>query len=753
MANIEQIIQDAERRAQHSFDAVRIALAGATTELAALYANPGMVGKSAVTDPAPPGPFTPATPPTLTEVVLDTTGAPGEAPGTDKLPDVMEGLRERPKFSKLPPVLVFPSRPSEMEDFTEPAPDINATLDLGEAPSMDPGEQPTRPEIVLPQQPGQLRQLQSTAPNIRTDFRVPEPPALLERIGEAPTVRDRAEPEAPQIDIPLFSAVAPAAPGDAPAEIATELIKTYRETAPAFIAALEGQLDARMEKINPEFHNQMALLEGRLRSFIVDQGTALRPEIENAIYERSKDKVSAEFRRARDSAYSDAAKRGLTLPDGAAFSAVRHARLAGADANARAAVEIAVKQAEMEQQNIQFAITTSNQLRATALQASISYHQSLVSINGQAVDVAKAVVNNIIEAYNASLKVYSAKMEGYKAEATVYEAHLRAIATTVEVYRSRISALQAMVQVDATRIEAYKAGIGALQATADLYQSQIQALVAQTGLEKLKLEAFGAEVEAYRAEAQAKAAEWQGYAAAIGGEEAKAKLYAANMDGFRALVESKRAQMEGYKVGVDAKIAGLGAERLKIEGYAAKVQAYAAKAQAKRGAWDGYSAGVSGETAKIQGYSAEVGAYAQEVAGWKAQVDANAAKISGVAAGNKARLDAYSAENAAYGEKMRAEGARTSAAMQFQQQLIAAYDAANRAAVARSESESRHYQTQVQVAIERGRLDTQVLIENAKITLAAAEGISKASLAGGEVLAGMASAAMSGMNTLVSLAE
>lgn len=753
MADIEQIIKSAETRAQHSFDAVRVFLLGASSELNALYTNPGLAGESAVSDPAPPGPFTPATPPILTEVTLDTTGAPGRAPDTDELPDVMEGLYERPRFSKPPPELVFPPRPSELEGFTEVAPAIDTTLDLGEAPSMDPGAQPPKPTLELPPQPGQLRQLQSTAPDIRTDFRVPEPPALLERIGAAPTIRDRAEPDAPQIDIPLFSAVAPAAPGDAPAEIATELIKTYREAAPAFIAALEGQLDARMEKINPEFHNQMALLEGRLRSFIVDQGTALRPEIENAIYERSKDKVSAEFRRARDSAYSGAAKRGLTLPDGAAFSAVRHARLAGADANARAAVDIAVKQAEMEQQNIQFALTMSNQLRATVLQGSISYHQALVSINGQAVDVAKAVVNNIIEAYNASLKVYSAKMEGYRAEAAVYEAHLRAIATTVDIYRARVSAMQAMVQVDATRVEAYRAGIGALGAIAELYQSQIQGLAAQTGIEKLKIEAFGAEVEAYRAEAQAKAAEWQGYAAAVGGEEAKARMYAASMDGFRAVVESKRAQMEGYKVGVDAKIAGLGAERLKIEGYAAKVQAYATKAQAKRGAWEGYSAGVSGETAKIQGYSAEVGAYAQEVAGWKAQIEANAAKIGGVSAGNKARLDGYSAENTAYGEKMRAEGARTSAAMQFQHHLIAAYDAANRAAVARAESESRHYQTQVQVAIERGRMDTQVLIENSRIKLAAAEGLSKASLAGGQVLAGMASATMAGMNTLVTLSE
>ena len=753
MPSIDTLITDASRRADHTSALATAYLNGSMSQLQQMFAYPGITGASGVQDPNPPGPFIPATPPTLVEVFLDTTGAPGTAPAIDPLPHVTEGLQLAPVFTALPPTMLLPPRPAELGAFTEYAPDISTELLLGEAPDMEVGLAPTAPEIILPSKPGGMRQLLNAAPTIRTDFIVPEPPRLLERIGEAPTVRDRAEPDAPQYDVPDFSVIAPAAPDSPPAGLSSELIASYRETAPAFIAALEGQIDARMDKINPEFRSQMATLEGKLRSFIVDQGTALRPEVENAIYERSKDKVSAEFRRARESAFTDAAKRGLTLPDGSAYAAVRQARLAGADANARASVEIAVKQAELEQQNIQFAITTSNQLRTAVLQSAIAYHQSLVALNGQAVDTAKTVVNNIIETYNMSLKVYSAKVEAYKAEAAVYEAHLRAIATKVDIYRAQISALQALVQVDATRIDAYKSSIDALQAIAGIYQSQIQALVAQTSIEKIKIEAFGAEVEAYRAEAQAKAAEWQGYSAAVNGEEAKAKVYAASMDGFRALVDSKRAQMEGYKVSADVQIARLGAERLKIEGFAAKVQAHAAMAQAKRGEWDGYSAAVSGEAAKIQGYTAQVGAFAQTVAGWKAQVDANAVKINATATGNKARLEGFSAENLAYAEKMRAEGARASAAMQFQQQLISAYDAANRAAVAKAESESRHYQTQVQVAIERGRLDTQTLIENSKVRLAAADGIAKTSTAGGQVLAGMANAALAGMNTLVSQSE
>ena len=753
MTDIDTLIDAASTRAEATSALATAYLNGSMGQLQTMFGDPGLSGNSSVRDPAPPGPFAPAVPPMLVEIELDTAGAPGGVPEISPLPEVTEGIGSMPQFSAPPPVMLLPPRPAQVAGFTDLPPEVNTTLYLGSPPSMDAGTQPDAPTFDMPQKPGGIRQLASAAPTIRTDFIVPEPPQLLERIGDAPTIRDRDEPEAPQIDLPVFSSMAPDAPGAAPQNLNTELVRSYRENAPVFIAALEGQLDARMEKINPEFRSQMAVLEGKLRSFIVDQGTALRPEVENAIYERSRDKTSAEFRRARESSYSDAAKRGLTLPDGAAFSAVRQARLAGADANARASVEIAVKQAELEQQNIQFAITTSSQLRATVLQASISYHQALVSINGQAVDVAKAVVNNIVEMFNATVRVYSAKVDAYKAEVSVYEAHVRAIATKIEIYRAKIAAMQALVQVDVARIDAYKSGIEALQAIAGIYRSQIDSLVAQAGIEKLKIDAFGAEVEAYRAEAQAKSSEWQGYAAAIGGEEAKAKVYAARMDGFRALVDSKRAQMDGYKTSADVQIARLGAEKLKIDGYVAKVQAFSARAQANKNEWDGYSAAVGGEVARIQGFTAQVGAFAQSVAGWKSQIDANAAKITATATGNKAQLDSYSAENTAYGERMRAEGARVSAAMQFQQQLIAAYDAANRAAVAQAESASRYYQTQTQVAIERGRMDTQLLVEKTKVKLEAAKGISGASIAGGQVLAGVANAALSGMNTLVSKAE
>lgn len=76
--------------------------------------------------------------------------------------------------------------------------------------------------------------------------------------------------------------------------------------------------------------------------------------------------------------------------------------------------------------------------------------------------------------------------------------------------------------------------------------------------------------------------------------------------------------------------------------------------------------------------------------------------------------------------------------------------AASRTAVAKSESESRYYQAQAQVPMERGRLDTQKMIENTKVKLEAAKGLAGANIAGGEKLTRMANASLAGMNRVVS---
>lgn len=415
---------------------------------------------------------------------------------------------------------------------------------------VDAGTSPTltaaTPTLTLPTAPAQLAALQAQMPGLTTSFAFPDPPAALTTpLLDAPSLVTRAEPNAPTTNLPGFTAVAPTDTSVAPTNIDQTMANSYATAAPSTIAMMDGYVDAMIAKYNPQFATQMSAIETQLSRYL-QGGTGLNSAAETAIYERSRAKQEAETSRVRDGALRDLADRGFTLPTGALFNAMQMARQSGADNNAQASREIVVMQAEMEQKNLQFAVTTSMELRKVLISASLSYHQNLTTINGQALQYAKMIADGLIETYNTAVKAFSAKLDAYRAEAVVYDTKLKAALAGMELYRMEIQALEAMTNVDRTRVDVYRARIESLSSLSNVYRAQIDAVQGRVGLEKLKLDVFQAQVQSYTAQVQAKNAEWAGYSAAIEGEHAKVRLYSTQVEGYNA-------QVNGYKALIEAK--------------------------------------------------------------------------------------------------------------------------------------------------------------------------------------------------------
>lgn len=415
-------------------------------------------------------------------------------------------------------------------------------LDAGSVPSL----KATTPTLQLPSAPSQYAGFFEVAPTLNTNLAFPDPPAeLLNPLIQAPTLPNRVEPTKPQILLPSFDAVAPTGFPVAPTDYEARYAAAYRDAAPSTIAMIDGYVDAQLTQWNPRFHEQMGRIENQLAKYL-EGGTGFAPAVENAIYERARGKNDAEARRVRDTAYQEAAGRGFTLPPGALMAAVQTARQSGADNNARAATEITVLQAEIEQKNLQFAVSTSVNLRQSMVNATLSYMGNLISINGQALDYAKSILGAVIEVYNTAVRAFSLKLDAYRAEAAVYDTRLKAALASLELYEAEIKALEALTNIDRAKVDVYKARIDALQAFASVYRAQIEAVQGRANLEKLKMELFQVKVQAHTAQVQAKNSEWQGYSAAIEGETAKVKIFASQVDAFQA-------EVGGYSAGVNAK--------------------------------------------------------------------------------------------------------------------------------------------------------------------------------------------------------
>lgn len=492
---VDSLINGAESRANSLLSGATSAINTATSAIS----NMGYTQVTFTPLPIPQQPSPPdaLTPPTLTDAPFDMSDQAPDTPIYDIVQPFEAGVA--PLFTASAPAINLPSKPSQLSAFSQVLPSLNLNVSLPPAPS-----------LIMP----------------------PEP-----------TFTERAEPDAPTVQLPTFDGQMPVDTTVVPTGIEASFNAAYREASPTMTTAIAGYVDAQLVKMNPQYHAQMAAIEGQLTKYLAG-GTGLKPEVEDAIYARAQAKNDLEAKRVQDAVLADTAARGFTLPTGVMAAAMIRARQDAANNNAKAASEIAIAQAEMEQKNLQFAVTTSAGLRATVLNATLSYMQNLTTINGQALDYAKSVLSSIIEMYNTSVKAFTAKLEAYKAEASVYEVRMRGALTGIEIYKAEISALQALTQVDHSKVEVYKARIDVLTAMTSMYRTRVEAMVSAASLERLKVDAFQAQVQAYGAQVQAKNAEWQGYSAEISGETAKVQVYAAQAQAYSAQVQGYRAEVE-----------------------------------------------------------------------------------------------------------------------------------------------------------------------------------------------------------------
>ncbi len=484
------------------------------------------------------------------------------------------GLPEEPDFGlkldapKLPYVDFSP--PDQLTD-TPKYQDVD-TIDPADGKPV--GFDKPAPDSTPPDKPGPLGMALRSAPPLDLSFSIPDAPEL--NYGERPVLGTYSSPDKPNTSIAPFGGVVPVFDTPTPTKLDDSLAAWYHTAAPEFITMVNGYVDAELTKLNPQFHSQMARIETQLTKYL-DGGTGLKPEIEEAIYNRARARNEVEAKKIQDSIFADTAARGFTLPGGAMVSAMARARQDAANNANKTSNEIAIAQAEMEQKNLQFAVTTSTNLRTAMVSASLAYMQNLGVLNGQALDYAKSILAAITATFDMAVRAYTAKVENLRAQVTAYDAYLKGVMFDLERYKAELAGEQTKAQIDQAKVQVYSTIIQAQEAMVSAYKVQVEAEVSRMSVQKLKIEVFQAEVASYAAAVQAKTAEWQGYSAAWSGEVSK-------MAGFKAEVDAYTAKVNGYSAGINAKAAAAQAQAATNEArakqWAAELSAYAAAVDA-----------------------------------------------------------------------------------------------------------------------------------------------------------------------------
>ena len=400
-----------------------------------------------------------------------------------------------------------------------------------------------KPEYDAPEKPGMLESFTGNLPWVDTNLVLPSDPSWGKFLE--PNWLAYQEVSKGNYTPPTFTQVQ--RPGDKPVadfDLRTDYEAAYRQGSEFLTVANEY-----VDTVSAKFVAFFGEIEGRLKEYM-QGGTGLAPAVEDAIYARARSKNDAEARRVRDQALADAATRGFTMPNGALLSATQQARQAGADANATAAREIVVMQAELEQKNMQFAITAYSALRTTVVNATIQHIQSLVTINGQAMQFARDLCNQLIQVFDAQVKVYQMEVSLIDSDIKYTDMLLRAEMGKIQVYAAELDAEKTKAQANQSMASVYMAQLESDQKLAMIYKTKIDALIEKKRVERLKIELFQAQVQAYDAKSRAKDAEWRGFAAAVSGEESKFRAYQAEISGFSAEVEAFKAVVDAKKIGM-----------------------------------------------------------------------------------------------------------------------------------------------------------------------------------------------------------
>ena len=311
----------------------------------------------------------------------------------------------------------------------------------------------------------------------------------------------------------------------------------------------------------------------KIESDLEDGATGLDPTIEAAIYQRHKDRQQIENDRIYRETEDMYGAAGFNLPTGAMVARLSEIKAEIARKEDDASLDIMVKQADLAQNNSQFAI-----------EKGIQISQMLQSFYIQSEDltfrIALETRNKAIEIFNAKVAFYNVKLDAYKTEASVYASRLQGELTKIEAFKSEVTAIGIQADAQKTQVDIYTQKLSAIEIQSRIYTTQLEGTKVELGLENLKIESYKAMVEAYTAELNAENINVEAFKARIEAENSKVEQYSAQVEAYKAAIAAESSRLQSL---MDIEKLKIESSRLSVEKYQADIQAALASLQAQVG--------------------------------------------------------------------------------------------------------------------------------------------------------------------------
>lgn len=241
-----------------------------------------------------------------------------------------------------------------------------------------------------------------------------------------------------------------------------ELTALYQSTADEIKALIGNGLTGFYTSYFP-LGNELAAARAWVENAITNGGTGLNANIEAQIWERDRSRVLREAARATDEIMASFAARGYPLPPGALIDQVSRIDQDARDKTAQASRDVAIKQAEIELENIRFAIGKAIDMRTAAIQAAGDYIRTLALGPQLGVQMATAVIDAKSKMAGALTSFYQAKISALELP---LKAEIAEKTSNVEIRKANLAALTGSISARVATVEAAARAAGTQAAAA-----------------------------------------------------------------------------------------------------------------------------------------------------------------------------------------------------------------------------------------------------------------------------------------------
>jgi hypothetical protein len=310
-------------------------------------------------------------------------------------------------------------------------------------------------------------------------------------------------------------------------------IADFGDAIPAYTLSVP---DVEFSYVEPIYSSALKdALGTKLLSDVENGGTGLSEEVEDAIWERTRERDNKDYNDAKDKLDSAWSGKNFSLPDGV-LTELRQDLITD-DRNQRIerSRDILIKQAELAQANTHFAITSSLSLEQLELNHS---HE----VANRALEAAKSVVQFAISFHNLKIADYNIQLERAKIQAVEQGSRLEAEKLRLETYRVQMLEVQAKSGLDKDRLAGYNLDLERYNNLLKLFSAEQGAVATALGIEGLKIDFYKENINDHKARLDAQRNQALLFEAQTKGELGKIQVYVAELDAEKTRVGTLVAQ-------------------------------------------------------------------------------------------------------------------------------------------------------------------------------------------------------------------